>query len=281
MAPPNPQWVQRYMRDHNLNALLGDAVNAAVEQRSTDPAASLAQYFTSLSKRNGEVTKISARMCYNGDFMPAVELSVECFFNGGTRIACITMGEPITIIEKPVPEEGEEQEEETMEGTPEEMRLKRVQQTIEHVNEVVGPALVGLQAKDIVECDEVLKSVPSAPTILTSLALAEAGACMKDEPLYAFVAKAVEHLKSKFAKALGGGHQVEVPSAHQLLNDEETPLPAEQQAEPSGGIEVEQSERPFEPQGLPVKMPVVMVPAIACGPVLSLLALLVQQYKYY
>ena len=270
------------MRDHNLNALLGDAVNQAVEQRSTDPAASLAQYFTSLSKRNGEVTKISARMCYNSEFMPAVELSVECCFNGGTRIACITMGEPVTI-EKPVPEEGEEKEEEEgpMEGTPEEKRLKRVQRTIEHVNELVGPVMVGLQAKDIVACDEVLKCVPSAPTILTSLALAEAGACMKDEPLYAFVAKAVEHLKSKFETALGGGHQVEVPSAHQLLNDEETPLPAEQQAEPSGGIEVEQSERPFEPQGLPVKMPVVMVPAIACGPVLSLLALLVQQYKYY
>jgi hypothetical protein len=281
MAPPNPHWVQRYMRDHNLNALLGDAVNQAVEQRSTDPAASLAQYFTSLSKRNGEVTKISARMCYNSDFMPAVELSVECFFNGGTRIACITMGEPVTI-EKPVPEDSQEKEEEPMEGTPEEMRLIRVQRTIEHVNEVVGPALVGVQVKDIVACDEVLKCVPSAPTILTSLALAEAGACMKDEPLYAFVAKAVEHLKSKFEISLGGGHQVEVPSAHQLLNDEETPLPAEQQAEPSrGGIEVEQSDRPFEPQGLPVKMPVVMVPAIACGPVLCLLALLGQQYKYY
>jgi hypothetical protein len=37
----------------------------AVEQRSTDPAASLAQYFTMLSKRNGEVTKISARRTFN------------------------------------------------------------------------------------------------------------------------------------------------------------------------------------------------------------------------
>lgn len=37
----------------------------AVEQRSSDPAASLAQYFTMLSKRNGEVTKISARRTFN------------------------------------------------------------------------------------------------------------------------------------------------------------------------------------------------------------------------
>jgi hypothetical protein len=37
----------------------------AVEQRSTDPAASLAQYFTMLSKRNGEVAKISARRTFN------------------------------------------------------------------------------------------------------------------------------------------------------------------------------------------------------------------------
>jgi len=27
MAPPNPFWVQRYLRDHNLDALLGEAVN--------------------------------------------------------------------------------------------------------------------------------------------------------------------------------------------------------------------------------------------------------------
>ena len=37
----------------------------AVEQRSTDPAASLAQYFTLLSKRNGEVTRIVARRTLN------------------------------------------------------------------------------------------------------------------------------------------------------------------------------------------------------------------------
>ena len=261
MAPPNPYWVQRYLRDHNLDALLGDAVNQAVEQRSTDPAASLAQYFTLLSKRNGEVTNISARMCFNSDLTPVVELSVECFFNGGTRIGCLTMVEPI-IIQKPAGEEEEEAEEE---GDAEK-RLRLVKTTIDHVNNVVGPALVGLQAKDIVEYDEVLKSVPSAPTIAISLALAETGACMKDEPLYVFVAKAVEHFKSKFETALGGGHHVEVSSAVQLLNDEETPLNEEEAAEPLGGIEAEQGEKPFEPQGLPVKMPVVMVPAIMCGP---------------
>ena len=27
MAPPNPFWVQRYLRDHNLDALLAEAVN--------------------------------------------------------------------------------------------------------------------------------------------------------------------------------------------------------------------------------------------------------------
>jgi len=100
MAPPNPFWVQRYLRDHNLDALLGEAVNQvgvsapaarpprvgfsfcvpysalithflqAVEQRSADPAASLAQYFSLLSKRNGELTKISARRVLNRCALP-------------------------------------------------------------------------------------------------------------------------------------------------------------------------------------------------------------------
>ena len=33
MAPPNPFWVQRYLRDHNLDALLADAVNQVLKLR--------------------------------------------------------------------------------------------------------------------------------------------------------------------------------------------------------------------------------------------------------
>ena len=54
----------------------------------------------------------------------------------------------------------------------------------------------------------------------------------------------------------------EVSTAVHLLNDEETPLNDEETTDPSGGIETDQGENPFEPQGLPVKMPVVMVTAI-------------------
>ena len=33
MAPPNPFWVQRYLRDHNIDALLADAVNQVCSLR--------------------------------------------------------------------------------------------------------------------------------------------------------------------------------------------------------------------------------------------------------
>ena len=272
----------------------------SVEQRSTDPAASLAQYFTVLSKRNGEVTKISARRTFSrsapactcpraggrraflraapdrdaacalctlgSDLKPAVELSVECFFNGGTRIACTTVGEPVEI-KAPPPVEGEEEEAaaEDEETTPEEKLSRLVDRTIENVNQVVGPALQGIHASATIECDEALKGLASAPTILSSLALAEAGAANRAEPLYLFVAKANAELIEKGKAALGGGHLVEVPSAEQLLNEEEKPAPADVQEEPAGAEEGEEGEKEFVPRGLPVKLPVVMVPAISCA----------------
>jgi hypothetical protein len=39
MAPPNPFWVQRYLRDHNLDALLGEAVNQVRRARRRGGAA--------------------------------------------------------------------------------------------------------------------------------------------------------------------------------------------------------------------------------------------------
>ncbi len=126
----------------------------------------------------------------------------------------------------------------------------------------MGPALQGLHASATIECDDALKGLGSAPTILASLALAEAGAASRDEPLYVFVARANASLISKGGMALGGGHLVEVPSAHQLLNEEEKPAPAEVQQEP-GGAEGEEGEREFVPRGEGVKLPVIMVPALA------------------
>jgi len=209
-------------------------------------------------------------MC--SDLKPAVELRVECFYNGGTRTACITMGEPDTVA-APNASEGTEGEEaapeEEEDATPEGKHERLVASTIKSLNEVVGPALLGVHAASTRECDDVLDNLPSAPTILSSLALAEAGACMKDEPLYLFVAKAVDALLKQGQIALGGGHLVEAPSADQLLNEEEKPAPAAPEAEPAGDEEGEgegEGEKAFVPSGIAVKLPCVMLPAFSCGP---------------
>ncbi len=208
-----------------------------------------------------------AHCALRSDLKPAVELSVECFFNGGTRIACTTVGEPVEI-KAPPPAEGEEEDEAAAEDegtTPEEKLSRLVDRTIENVNQVVGPALEGIHASATIECDEALKGLASAPTILSSLALAEAGAANRAEPLYLFVAKANAELIEKGKVALGGGHLVETPSADQLLNEEEKPAPADVQEEPAGAEEGEEGEKQFVPSGLPVKLPVVMVPALSCA----------------
>jgi hypothetical protein len=197
------------------------------------------------------------------DLKPAVELSVECFFNGGTRIACTTVGEPVQLRAPPLAEGDEEEGAAEDDGaSPEERLSQLVDRTIENVNTVVGPALQGMHASATIECDDALKRLHSAPTILASLALAEAGAASRDEPLYVFVARANANLISKGGMALGGGHLVEVPSPDQLLNEEEKPAPAEVQHEPAGA-EGEEGEREFVPRGQGVKLPVIMVPALA------------------
>lgn len=206
--------------------------------------------------------------CLRSDLKPAVELKVECFYNGGVRTGCITVGEPVTVQAPPVAADGDEDEpapEEEEEQTPEGKHERLVMSTIKHLNEVVGPALTGVHAASTRECDDLLINLPSAPTILTSLALAEAGAYMKDEPLYLFVAKAVDELLKQGRIALGGGHLVETPSEDQLVNDDERPAPAETEAEPAGNEDGEEGEKPFVPKGIGMTLPCVMLPAVSCG----------------
>jgi hypothetical protein len=73
------------------------------------------------------------------DLKPAVELSVECFFNGGTRIACTTVGEPVQLRAPPLAEGDEEEGAAEDDGaSPEERLSQLVDRTIENVNTVVG-----------------------------------------------------------------------------------------------------------------------------------------------
>jgi hypothetical protein len=68
----------------------------------------------------------------------------------------------------------------------------------------------------------------------------------------------------------GGGHLVAVPSADDLVLEDEKPAPAVTDAEPAGGAEgaegEEQEGGAVAANGQPVKLPVVLLPAFACGP---------------
>jgi len=77
MPPPNPFWVQRYLKEHAIDSLLATAVNQAVAARSKDPAASLACFFSKLSKRNGEIVSLKASRVMNQQLEQAIKLTIE------------------------------------------------------------------------------------------------------------------------------------------------------------------------------------------------------------
>jgi hypothetical protein len=138
---PNVFFVQRYLRDHNIDAMLAEAVNQAVERKEKDPAASLAKFFSQYSRRNGEITNISARTVMNLDLQPVLEVTVECFKNGGTQVAATAVG----LIATPAPVEGEEAAAagETKGGEEE------LQALAERINTKVRAALVGSNVRAV------------------------------------------------------------------------------------------------------------------------------------
>lgn len=141
---PNVFFVQRYLRDHNIDAMLAEAVNQAVERKEKDPAASLAKFFSQYSRRNGEITNISARTVMNLDLQPVLEVTVECFKNGGTQVAATTVG--LLAIPAPPPVEGEEAAEE--EGVKLEGEAA-LQALAERINTDVRAALLGSNVRTV------------------------------------------------------------------------------------------------------------------------------------
>ena len=140
---PNVFFVQRYLRDHNIDAMLAEAVNQAVEKKEKDPAASLAKFFSQYSRRNGEITNISARTVMNLELQPVLEVTVECFKNGGTQVAATAVG--LIATPTPPPAEGELA---AAEGEQKDVEAE-LQALAERINTDVRAALVGSNVRAV------------------------------------------------------------------------------------------------------------------------------------
>jgi len=207
VSKPNAFWVQKWLKDHGIDTLLADAVNKAVEGRSRDPAASLSFYFQKRSKRNGEIKSMKARTIYDPNMRPVLEITTKCVFNGGERLGSTAVG-PVQVPPPPAPEEGEEPPEDTPEAQEERLNAA-YEAAIELINGELGKALVGQHAKKVLEVDDKisLNTVlhENAPKLMISLAAAEAGATLSEEPLHLFISRFNKEMLDTAAGNVGGG----------------------------------------------------------------------------
>jgi hypothetical protein len=164
--PPNVMYVQRYLREHNIDAMLAEAVNRAVERRDKDPAASLANFFSKCSRRNGEIMNVTARTVMDLDLEPILEVIVECFENGGTKVASTSVG--FVEFSAPVPAEGDAEVADAEQPS----RQDTMKMLAERINADSRAALLGKNVRSVRENDEALRDISeSVPPGLLSLAL--------------------------------------------------------------------------------------------------------------
>ncbi|KAJ1495509.1 hypothetical protein T484DRAFT_1875957 [Baffinella frigidus] len=253
---PNVFFVQRYLRDHNIDAMLAEAVNQAVERKEKDPAASLAKFFSQYSRRNGEITNISARTVMNLDLQPVLEVTVECFKNGGTQVAATTVG--LLAIPAPPPVEGEEAAEE--EGVKLEGEAA-LQALAERINTDVRAALLGSNVRTMRENDDTIRDLAdSVPPGLVSVALAEGAAAMVEKPLWLHMAETVKAMSEEHSDHIGGGVEV----TRGLGEDSEGTVSLQESSAQDSNLPSEEDAVEVLP-GVGVTLPTPIFPGIAAG----------------
>uniref|UniRef100_A0A7S0HG12 phosphopyruvate hydratase n=2 Tax=Hanusia phi TaxID=3032 RepID=A0A7S0HG12_9CRYP len=247
MPPPNPFWVQRYLKEHAIDSLLATAVNQAVAARSKDPAASLACFFSKLSKRNGEIVSLKASRVMNQQLEQAIKLTIEVFYNNETRKIATVVGEMTFLRSK---EEAPNQEEDEQES-PEEACRK----IVDRINGEISQALSGCNICSTRECDVRISQLDRSPKSFLSFSIAKSSSYLIDKQLFEIVANSVKKLQREGARALGGGF---------LLDGKEEEEQEENGKQGEGEGEEEQVDTAGdkEPE-ITVRLPVPIFPAIA------------------
>jgi enolase len=173
---------QEYIDKHELSRRVEEAINATVKSKPDEPLAFLADYFKKSTPP--AITSIKARQIVDSRGNPTVEADV--FTHKGKFTAAVPSGASTGIYEAvELRDKGDS------------WMGKGVATAVQNANDIIGPALVGMDPSKQKEVDQKMidldgtdnKGKLGANAILAvSLAVAKAGAAEKGVPLYKHIA---------------------------------------------------------------------------------------------
>lgn len=181
--------IQQYLRTHDVTEKLNMAVNNLAKEQPEAPWMFMSEYFKTLERVT--ITKVLGRQIFDSRGNPTVEVEVSTQY--GTYSAMVPSGASTGVYEALELRDG---------GT--DYMGKGVSQAISNVNDVIGPALLGMDPTDQSSIDVLMvetldgtknewgwsKSKLGANAILgVSLAVCRAGAGAKGMPLWKYIAE--------------------------------------------------------------------------------------------
>ena len=191
MAAQSEQEVQAYLDQHKIQATVEEAINACVKANASDPCLFMSQHLASKAAPE-TITKVKARQIFDSRGNPTVECDV--ITTKGKYTAMVPSGASTGIYEAL----------ELRDGDKAQYMGKGVLKAVANVNDVIGPALVGMSPADQTAIDNKMvqeldgsknewgwsKAKLGANAILgVSMAVCKAGAAAKSMPLYKHIAE--------------------------------------------------------------------------------------------
>lgn len=174
--------VQEYIDKHELSKKVEEVINACVKTKPDEPLSFMAETMKKMSP--GSITKIVGRQIFDSRGNPTVEADV--FTHKGWFRAAVPSGASTGVYEAvELRDKGDR------------YMGKGVQKAVDNINQVIAPALLGLNPVNQKEIDEKMieldgtdnKGKLGANAILAvSMAVTKAGAAEKGVPLYKHIA---------------------------------------------------------------------------------------------
>jgi len=200
MAAQSEQEVQAYLDQHKIQTVVEDAINACVKANAADPCLHMSQTLASKAAP-ATIVGCKARQIFDSRGNPTVE--VDLTTSKGSYRAAVPSGASTGVYEAL----------ELRDKIKEDYMGKGVSKAVTNINEIIGPALAGMNPCDQKEIDNKMvqeldgtknewgwsKSKLGANAILAvSMAVCKAGAASKGVPLYKHIAELAGNPVDKF-----------------------------------------------------------------------------------
>jgi len=194
------QEVQAYLDQHKIQSIVEEAINACVKAGAEDPCLHMSKLLKSKAMPE-TITGAKARQIFDSRGNPTVE--VDLFTTKGSYRAAVPSGASTGVYEAL----------ELRDGNKADYMGKGVSKAVSNINEIIGPALVGMDPTKQKEIDDKMvqeldgskndwgwsKAKLGANAILAvSMAVCKAGAAARDMPIYKHIAELAGNATDKF-----------------------------------------------------------------------------------